>query len=98
MRIDLPDPEAFAKMIENITEMKMATIPTGVSLDSREVKQGDLFVAIKGDRVDGHDYLQNARINGSIAALVTSLNPEVDIPQIKVKNPTAIIAHLAKQW
>ena len=98
MRIDLPDPEAFTKMIENTLDIKMVTIPTGISLDSREVKQGDLFVAIKGDRVDGHDYLQNVWTNGSVAALVTSLNPEIEIPQIKIKNPTTTLAHLAKQW
>lgn len=41
----------------------------GVSLDSRQVKLGDLFFAVKGERFDGHDYLAEAAARGA-AALV----------------------------
>ena len=42
----------------------------GVSTDTRKLKAGDLFVAIKGERYDGHDYLDAARAAGAVAALV----------------------------
>ncbi len=49
----------------------MANIPdipiTGISIDSRAVRPGHLFVAIKGGNVDGHDYIQNAIDNGAVA-------------------------------
>ncbi len=45
---------------------------TGVSTDSRAVKEGELFVAIKGDRFDGHDYIEQAVQRGAKACLVTS--------------------------
>ncbi len=45
---------------------------TGVSTDSRAVNPGDLFVAIKGDRFDGHDYVEQAIERGAMACLVTS--------------------------
>lgn len=42
---------------------------TGVSIDTRTVMPGDLFVAIKGEKTDGHQYLKEARAAGATAAL-----------------------------
>jgi UDP-N-acetylmuramoyl-tripeptide--D-alanyl-D-alanine ligase len=41
----------------------------GVSIDSRTVGEGDLFVALPGEHVDGHDYLQAAVARGAVAVL-----------------------------
>ncbi len=43
---------------------------TGVAYDSRKVKPGYLFVAIKGFKVDGHDYINQAREAGAVALIV----------------------------
>lgn len=43
----------------------------GIQTDSREVLPGDLFIALKGDREDGHAYLADAFSRGAIAALVS---------------------------
>lgn len=42
----------------------------GISIDSRKVRQGELFVALKGDRFDGHDFVSDAIRNGAWGALV----------------------------
>ena len=42
----------------------------GVSTDSRTVSEGQLFIAIKGDKFNGHDYLDSAFAKGAIAAIV----------------------------
>jgi UDP-N-acetylmuramoyl-tripeptide--D-alanyl-D-alanine ligase len=42
-----------------------------VSIDSRELGPNALFVAIKGDRFDGHDFVETALANGAVAALVS---------------------------
>jgi UDP-N-acetylmuramoyl-tripeptide--D-alanyl-D-alanine ligase len=42
----------------------------GISIDSRAVKPGDLFVAIKGDKFDGHDFLGDVCAKGAVAAIV----------------------------
>lgn len=42
-----------------------------VVTDSREVQPGSLFVAIPGERVDGHDYVAHAFARGAVAALVS---------------------------
>lgn len=43
---------------------------TGLSIDTRSLKEGDLFIALKGDRVDGHDFVTTAFEAGACAALV----------------------------
>jgi UDP-N-acetylmuramoyl-tripeptide--D-alanyl-D-alanine ligase len=42
----------------------------GYSIDSRTVRAGQLFFAVKGERLDGHDFVEQALINGAIAAVV----------------------------
>ena len=44
----------------------------GVAIDSRSVRPGDLFFAIRGERVDGHDYLPEVAAKGAVAAVVAS--------------------------
>jgi UDP-N-acetylmuramoyl-tripeptide--D-alanyl-D-alanine ligase len=45
--------------------------PGRVVLDSREVQKGDLFIAVKGERVDGHDFLNDVVARGAAGALVS---------------------------
>src|SRR5690554_2761387 len=47
---------------------------TGVSTDTRTIQQGDLFVALKGENFDGHDYLEQAAQKGASAILIDNLN------------------------
>ena len=42
----------------------------GYSIDSRTVQAGELFFAVKGDRFDGHDFVESALSRGAIAAVV----------------------------
>ena len=49
---------------------------TGVTTDSRAIAAGDLFVALRGERFDGHDYVAQAIAQGAAAALVDSRPPE----------------------
>ena len=46
------------------------TVITGFATDNRETKPGDLFLAIKGANVDGHDFAAAAFKSGAVAALV----------------------------
>ena len=47
-------------------------IAQGYSIDSRTVGTGEIFFAVKGDRFDGHDFVQSALEKGAIAAVVRS--------------------------
>jgi UDP-N-acetylmuramoyl-tripeptide--D-alanyl-D-alanine ligase len=46
-------------------------VATGYSIDSRTVQHGDLFFAVKGERMDGHDYVEGALAAGAVAAVVS---------------------------
>ncbi|MBX9976983.1 MAG: UDP-N-acetylmuramoyl-tripeptide--D-alanyl-D-alanine ligase [Alphaproteobacteria bacterium] len=50
---------------------------TGLSMDSRTTRSGDLFIAIKGDAHDGHDYVEAALSNGAEAAIVMAAHNEI---------------------
>ena len=67
---------------------------TGVAIDTRELQSGDLFVAIKGERVDGHDYLAEAAARGAVAALVTR-KIDSDLPQLLVDDAELALGDLA---
>lgn len=66
----------------------------GVSIDTRKIKPGDLFVAIKGERVDGHDFVAQAAASGAAAALVTR-KVNAPIAQIVVDDTELALGDLA---
>lgn len=70
---------------------------TGTAIDSRKVVLGSLFVAIAGERVDGHDYIAKARQSGASAALV-SKRTEDALPQLVVNDVVKAFGVLAKFW
>jgi len=67
---------------------------TGVAIDTRKLAPGDLFVAFKGDHVDGHDYLAQAAARGASAALV-SRKVDSELPQVLVANVELALGDLA---
>ncbi len=64
----------------------------GVEMDSRDVRPGDLFVALKGEAMDGHKFVEKAFAAGASAALV---DRPVDGPHILVEDTTAALHALA---
>jgi UDP-N-acetylmuramoyl-L-alanyl-D-glutamate--2,6-diaminopimelate ligase len=59
---------------------------TGINIDSRLVKEGDLFIAVKGTQADGHQYIGNAVKSGATAILCETM------PEEKSDNVTYIAA------
>jgi UDP-N-acetylmuramoyl-tripeptide--D-alanyl-D-alanine ligase len=58
---------------------------TGVSIDSRTVQRGDLFVAIRGPKFDGHAYVRDALAAGAAAAMVdTAFKVDGAVPLLTV--------------
>lgn len=64
----------------------------GVEMDSRDVRNGDLFVALKGEAMDGHAFVEAAFAKGAAAALVEH---PIDYPHILVKDTTEALQALA---
>lgn len=57
---------------------------TGISDDSRKVRAGELYVAVRGHVHDGHQFLRHAAEAGAAAALVETPNGELELPQFRV--------------
>lgn len=68
----------------------------GCTDDSRRVRPGDLFCAVRGTRDDGHRYLKTAAAAGAVAALVEAVDPSFALPQVLVRDSRRATAHAAQ--
>ncbi|PCJ30160.1 MAG: hypothetical protein COA99_18500 [Moraxellaceae bacterium] len=68
-----------------------------VSTDTRSIKAGDLFVALRGPNFDGHEYLDVAKKNGAVAVLI-SKSVKTSLPAIMVKDTRLGLGRLAAAW
>ncbi|MBD8475967.1 UDP-N-acetylmuramoyl-tripeptide--D-alanyl-D-alanine ligase [Pseudomonas sp. CFBP 8770] len=66
----------------------------GVSIDSRAIVAGDLFVALAGPRFDGHDYLDEVAAKGAVAALVQREVAGATLPQLVVADTRLALGQL----
>ena len=64
--------------------------------DSRQIVPGSVFVAIAGERVDGHDFVPKVGAQGAVAALVDHEIAGAQVPQIVVENTVKALGALAK--
>ncbi len=64
---------ALSKVAEFLSangEFEWNAVAHGYSIDSRSIQPGELFFAVKGDRMDGHDFFQQALQQGAVAAVI----------------------------
>ena len=72
---------------------------TGVSTDTRTVRAGELFVALRGDRFDGHGFLKAAASARAAAAMVDSrYHGEYPVPALVVEDTKRALGDLARYW
>jgi len=77
------------------------TSVAGASVDSRRVTPGSVYVALRGERVDGHRFVADAVRAGAVAALVerpVDLPPGLDAAMVRVSDPLAALQELAAWW
>jgi UDP-N-acetylmuramoyl-tripeptide--D-alanyl-D-alanine ligase len=68
-----------------------------VHSDTRTLRQGDFFVALRGERFDGNDFLAQARASGAVASLAErGLN--ADLPGLQVPDSLLALQQLAAAW
>ncbi|MGO3890378.1 MAG: bifunctional UDP-N-acetylmuramoyl-L-alanyl-D-glutamate--2,6-diaminopimelate ligase MurE/UDP-N-acetylmuramoyl-tripeptide--D-alanyl-D-alanine ligase MurF [Paenalcaligenes sp.] len=72
----------------------------GVDLctDSRQLQSQNLFVAVRGEQFDGHQYLAQVAEKGACAALVEYRQPDVNLPQFVVGDTRQALLRIAKVW
>src|SRR5690625_927248 len=71
---------------------------TGVAIDTRELKPGDLFIALQGDARDGHGFVADALLRGAAAAMVTHVPEGVagDAPLLLVDDTMEALVALGR--
>ena len=70
---------------------------TSVVIDNREVKPGSLFIAIKGERLDGHQFIESAVAAGA-AAIMASADVKTTVPVIRVEDTRKAFLDLARWY
>jgi UDP-N-acetylmuramoyl-tripeptide--D-alanyl-D-alanine ligase len=70
----------------------------GCSTDSRTIKAGELFIALRGDRFDGHEFIAVAAGAGAGAAVVERDVAAPPLPLIRVENTLTAMGRLAGNW
>ncbi len=68
----------------------------GIEYDSRRLEEGGLFVAVPGFTMDGHEFIPDAIARGASAVMVETMQPNLDVPQILVKNCRQAMSQAAR--
>lgn len=100
---------SFRLTLGECTEPLQATLSgddiafTGVSIDTRTLQPGDLYVAIRGERFDGHDFLSAAKDAGAVALMVhkdidSSITSISGLPFLKVADTQQALGQLGRYW
>jgi UDP-N-acetylmuramoyl-tripeptide--D-alanyl-D-alanine ligase len=74
---------------------------SGVSTDSRSIAAGELFVALRGDRFDGHDYVREVLAHGAAAAVVDqdwAAEHGTGLPLVAVADTRLALGSLGADW
>ena len=83
-------PLTLAQMADQMRTSLGATLHNGdvsfsrVTTDTRQLQAGDLFVALRGERFDAHDFLAEAAAKGVCGLVVESFDANVALPQLVV--------------
>lgn len=90
----------IAKWIDQDLDQHLDVIVTGVSINTKTLQPGDLFVPFKGERVNGHQYVKQAFSQGASAALwqKDEPNPPTNLPIILVEDCEKALQQMAKVY
>lgn len=71
---------------------------SGIRIDSRNINKGDIYLAVKGTRVDGHEFITDAISRGASAIVGSLPYQSCEIPYLQVQDTREVLAHLAAAW
>jgi len=85
-------------LLSNITTTDHSFEVAGLSLNSKTLKKGDIFVAIQGEKNHGSEYIDNAIENGCIAVLIEGKEVICAVPTIEIDNLRIKLSTLAENF
>ncbi|WP_028357736.1 bifunctional UDP-N-acetylmuramoyl-L-alanyl-D-glutamate--2,6-diaminopimelate ligase MurE/UDP-N-acetylmuramoyl-tripeptide--D-alanyl-D-alanine ligase MurF [Brackiella oedipodis] len=75
----------------------LRTAPS-IATDTRKLQNNELFIALKGENFDAHRFLAQVQEKQALAAVVQTVNEELDLPQIKVADTLYALQVMARAW
>ncbi len=82
----------------NVLNTALDNICTGIQTDTRLIKPGEVFVALRGEKFDGHNFVSMAIEKGAIAAIVDFEYQNLELPVLQVKNTLIAYQNIARWW
>ncbi|HCF28797.1 MAG TPA: UDP-N-acetylmuramoyl-tripeptide--D-alanyl-D-alanine ligase [Cyanobacteria bacterium UBA11049] len=76
----------------------VASTCIGIATDTRSLKPGEVFVALRGEKFDGHEFVAEAIASGAIAAVVDFQYQECGLPVLQVRDTLQAYQQIASWW
>ncbi len=82
----------LGELFEGLDAETAETIISGMTADSRQVAEGDLFAALEGVAADGRQFIPQAVINGAAAVLASGYDADIAVPLVTSREPRRALA------
>ncbi|MDZ7957960.1 MAG: UDP-N-acetylmuramoyl-tripeptide--D-alanyl-D-alanine ligase [Aulosira sp. DedQUE10] len=82
----------------NLSAAALAQLGSNIQTDTRIIKPGEVFVALRGEKFDGHEFVATAIAKGAIAAIVDFAYESPGFPVLQVKNTLEAYQKIARWW
>ncbi|MDZ8080887.1 MAG: UDP-N-acetylmuramoyl-tripeptide--D-alanyl-D-alanine ligase [Nostoc sp. DcaGUA01] len=82
----------------NLYEAGLTQVSSGIQTDTRILKPGEVFVALRGDKFDGHEFVPTAIAKGAIAAIVDLEYENPGFPVLQVSDTLKAYQKIARWW
>jgi UDP-N-acetylmuramoyl-tripeptide--D-alanyl-D-alanine ligase len=82
----------------NLSTADLVKVSSGIQTDSRIIKPGEVFLALRGEKFDGHEFIPTAIAQGAIAAIVDFDYENPAFPVLQVKNTLEAYQKIGRWW
>ncbi|MEA5514806.1 UDP-N-acetylmuramoyl-tripeptide--D-alanyl-D-alanine ligase [Nodularia sp. UHCC 0506] len=90
--------EVLCAQAINLSEAAFTQVSSAIQTDTRMIKPGEVFLALRGEKFDGHDFVPTAIAQGALAAIVDGDYDNPGLPVLQVKNTLVAYQQLGRWW
>jgi UDP-N-acetylmuramoyl-L-alanyl-D-glutamate--2,6-diaminopimelate ligase len=85
-------------ILKNIVKTDLTLSVSGLSLNTKTLKKGDVFVALQGEKTHGIEFIENAIEKGCVAVLIDGKDFNCNVPTIRIDNLRTYLSMLAQNF
>jgi UDP-N-acetylmuramoyl-tripeptide--D-alanyl-D-alanine ligase len=90
--------DVLGTSVQPCSEAQVHQLVQGITTDTRSLRPGEVFVALRGEKFDGHRFLRTAVEQGAIALVVETKDTSLKVPQWVVEDTLAAYQRLGQWW